>query len=327
MAHLAQLIDDFTQTGARADELRASFIRHVDRVTRRYPDAYFELGRRTPESIESLADRVLATCACIHKGRFPFMGRTPFDTYREDQLDDAPIRYHCFDARLSITRELLRDDYAFNLRRDPTLRWRDAIHREVGQALVARAVPVREGGGGTGTWTVDVPGPRRVRSVEEVTRMLVREKDGAEVEDLVARALHLLGVPISHSRLSNLIVDTLGGPSATVDVDLLAPSDPVERLSVREAILAAQAELGPCERTLLDALCRDDSYDAIMELLPQLGSRSAVCRAVDRLGRVFVARVLEAIGEDSDDVTPAATPRLTMELILEILTPLREARA
>ncbi len=78
---LLALIRRFESDAAAAVALREAFVRAVSRVTRRYPDEYFELGQRSEEAMEGLADRVLTSRARLPKGRFPFLGRTPFAAY------------------------------------------------------------------------------------------------------------------------------------------------------------------------------------------------------------------------------------------------------
>ena len=96
MSSLSELVSRYVVEDAGAAELHREVQRHVEQVSRRYPDAYFELGRRTSESVEGLADRVFTICARVPKGRFPFRGRAPFPAFVEERFDDPPIRYHSF---------------------------------------------------------------------------------------------------------------------------------------------------------------------------------------------------------------------------------------
>ena len=166
MEDLAGLIAGFVGDERFALELRDCFVRHVKRATSRYPDAYFELGQKNSEAIEGLADRSFVVCARVSKGLFPFSARTPFQCFIEERFDDPPIRYHSFYAKLSITRELLRDDYAHNLRRNPTLRWKDNLHRAIGIWLKANANAEESSGGGHRRWSLPGSGPRLIRSDE-----------------------------------------------------------------------------------------------------------------------------------------------------------------
>jgi HAMP domain-containing protein len=313
---LSELVGRYVEEDAGAAQLRDRVGRHVHQVARRYPDAYFELGRRTPEALEGLADRVFTVCARVPKGRFPFQGREPFQAFVEERFDDPPIRYHSFYARLSITRELLRDDYAFNIRHDPTLRWRDELHRAVGQALKARCEAVDEGPGAWRRWRIPGRHLAAARPLEEVRQRLAAGDPRRPVEALVEEALALAGRPLSHSQVSNLLADALGGPP-----DELAPeveeAGVTDRMAVRAAVLSAWEALGDEDRALLAALARGDSYDALIARVPGLRDRSAVSRAVSRCGEGFVARVVQQLGDG--DASPSTTPKELVERVVAVL--------
>ena len=156
------LVRSFVEDGSNASELLREFMRHVARVARPYPDAYFVLGARNEEAIDDLGNRAFTSCASIEKGRFPFSGRTPFGSFVEEQFDGRTIRYHSFYAKLSITREMLRDDYAHNLRRNPVLRWRAELYADIGAIVKAHCEPVPQGRGvpePQRTWSADDPAP------------------------------------------------------------------------------------------------------------------------------------------------------------------------
>lgn len=316
---LSELVQGFVEREDNALALRDAVQRHVERASRRYPDAYFELGQRTPEAVEGLADRVFVSCARVPKGRFPFLGRQPFAAYVEEDFDDQPIRYHSFYAKLSITRELLRDDYAFNLRRDPRLRWRDELHRAVGAALKETCTPTNDQPGAHRRWKPSQPGLSVARPLEEVHRRLVQAAD-RPIAALVPMALSLAGQPLSHSQLTNLLADALQGPAPEA-----GPPDTEGRtlpdiLTVRRAVYAAWAELSGDEQQLIAALARGEDYDTLIARVPSFANRSAVSRAVSRCGKHFVARVAAAVG--AGDATPSATPRSLMEPIIHVLLPL-----
>ena len=308
-ASLRTLVDRCETDHLLAAELRRRFVRHTDRLTRRYPRAYFELGRKTSEAVEALADRSFVVCARVQKGRFPFQGRTPFSCYVEEDFEDSPIRYHSFYAKLSIARELLRDDYAANIRRDPVLRWKDQLHREIGRILEAKAVPMDAGPGGHRRWTM--PGLRPVLQQQEVVSRLAGVTD---TEQAVVRALELLGQPISHSRLSNLLAEVLPRPS-THEPDEPAP----DHADLRRAVLQAWSELGEPERQLVAALARGDSYDVLIEQVPEFSSRVAVSRAVKRVSEHFVDRIAQAMRVDPQ---VSETPKTLMEHVLLVLWPI-----
>lgn len=323
MGSLATLVTEFEagrSTAARAQDLRDLFLRHVDRVTRRYPDAYFELGCRSEDALEGLADRALTVCAAVVKGRFPFSGRVPFRAYVEEAFDDPPIRYHSFFARLSITRELLRDDYAFNLRRDPVLRWRDDLHRSIGKALQTHAEAVDAEGGGHRRWRVPARGPSMVRNLEDVRTALARDAQALTLEELVVRALTLAGQPVSHSALSNLLGSVLGGPRDEVPPEASAMPSLPDAMTLRRSVLSAWKDLSEGEQALVVALARGDSYDDLIAAVPTFRDRSAVSRAVRSCGERFVGRIVRDLGEDPTG--GAATPKQVLELVAAVVLPL-----
>jgi hypothetical protein len=314
---LSSLVRTYVDQRLEGPALLQVFARNVQAAARRYPDAYFEMGRRTPEALSSLVDRVFTACERVPKGRFPFLGRVPFRAYLDERHDDPTIRYHSFYARLSITREILRDDYAFNLRRDPALRWRRDLHRAIGACLAASCERVDQGPRALPVWRVS-RGPAIVRSPGDVQdRLRPRAARGEALEVLVPDALALAGEPLSHARLTNLLADVLPDPSAAATTLPDEPDADPER--VRDAVLRAWEELEPGDRELLGALARGASYDDLIARVPSFRNRTAVSRAVSRCGVGFVARVVAEVGGEPD---PQATPRALLETILEVLLPL-----
>ena len=317
MEDLAGLIAGFVGDERFAAELRECFVRHVRRATSRYPDAYFELGQKNQESIEGLADRSFVVCARVAKGRFPFSERTPFRCFIEERFDDPPIRYHSFYAKLSITREILRDDYAFNLRRNPVLRWRDDLHRAVGSWLKQNATPIEASGGGHRRWSLADTGPRLIRSDDRVLEGL-RSLGSVELSELLPRALTLAGQPVAHSRLSNWMAEILPAPS-TND----APESPVDSRGdrdIREAVVEAWNMLGPDERALIAALANGEDYDSLIRRVPRFKDRSSVSRAVKRCGGEFVQAIHKALGVPYREAE--STPKEVIERVTEVLLPL-----
>ena len=140
------LVREFAEDGTSAEALLREFMRHVAKVARPYPDAYFVLGQKSDDAVDDLGNRAFSVCASVPKGRFPFSERTPFAAYVEERFDGRTIRYHSFYAKLAITREIMRDDYAFNLRRDPVLRWRAELYADIGVVLKESASLYRRGG-------------------------------------------------------------------------------------------------------------------------------------------------------------------------------------
>jgi hypothetical protein len=285
----------------------------VRHVTRRYPDAYFELGQRTDASVGGLADRVFTVCARIEKGRFPFMGRVPFVAFVEEDFEDAPIRYHSFYAKLSVTRELMREDYAFNVRRDPVLRWRDDLHRSVGRILRDVAEPA-----GPRRWRLKGQGLARPRPEEVVVERL-RGMGTQDLERLVPQALQELAVPVHHSRLSNLLAQVVHPPS-TLEPQADETQSPSDQIAVRQALLEGWALLSAEERELFLSLARGEAYEDLIARVPAYKSRVAVSRAAKRVGQVFVDRVLEAWGVPAQSAS--APPREVLEQVAAVVLPL-----
>lgn len=309
----AERVHDWVEREQGGPVLVTAFVRAVRRVSARYPDCWFELGQRTDEAVEGLAHRAFTVCDRVPKGRFPFLQRTPFQTFVAEAHDDRTIGWHAFYAKLSITRELMRDDYARNVRKDPVLRWRDALYREVGEVLARVAVRSGEG------WTVEVAGPRPVRSTEAVVERLRGGAGG--VEALVPEALRLLGAPIRQGPLANLLVQVIPAPTADVAWPEPEARDP-SAVAVREAVLVAWEGLEPPARALLAALVRDEDYDTMILRDPSLKSRSGVSRAMQRVSQDFVVSVAAAVGWETDGAS--VTPRTLLEHVLDVLLPLIE---
>ena len=185
---LPQLVHAFEVRDQSAAELLGEFQRHVAWVTRSYPDAYFVLGRKNDDAVSDLGNRVFTSCARVEKGRFPFQGRRPFRCYVEEGFDGRAIRYHSFYAKLSITREILRDDYARNLSRDPVLKWRATLYKDIGRVLKAVATPVSQGRGLPPRLELETSGPRMLRSLDAVEARL-RRLEQPDTEQLVRAAL------------------------------------------------------------------------------------------------------------------------------------------
>ena len=93
------LVREFAEDGTSAEALLREFMRHVAKVARPYPDAYFVLGQKSDDAVDDLGNRAFSVCASVPKGRFPFSERTPFAAYVEERFDGRTIRYHSFYAK------------------------------------------------------------------------------------------------------------------------------------------------------------------------------------------------------------------------------------
>lgn len=309
---LPMLVQDFVEHEREGLPLLREFKRNVAAVARTYPDAYFALGQKTPEAIDDLAHRAFTICARVPKGRFPFLGRAPFRAFLAEGMDGRNIRYHSFYARLSITRELLRDEYASNVVRDPALRWRAELYREVGRALAELAEPL--GARKPQTWRLRGQGLVRVRSPEFVIDEL-RGSGLVAVPALVERALSLLG-PSSQSRLAGILGEVLSGPVTPEAGSEAHDPDPSLTLSVRGAVREAWEGLDAEARDLLVAVASGAPYDELLLRFPRFAHKVALTRAVGRCNEHFLARVYAAVGGERGTNAP---PQQLAETILEVL--------
>ncbi len=311
---LPSLVAAFDRDEGDGRALLAEVLRQVARVARPYPDAWFALGRRDPEAVADLGARVYTTCARTTKGRFPFSGRTPFRAYFLEDFDGRAIRYHSFYAKLSITRELLRADYAHNLSSDPRLIWRADLYGEIGDQLRAHAerlpaAPPR--------WRL--PGLSPTRGEDELIDVLraVHERD---VPSLVEQALRL-GGPRTQSQLCRVLEAVIGAPPPPEVEEPVVNDDVVDRSAVRTAVLAGWVELAEEERALLRAIAAGESYDEVCVRLPQFAHKVAVNRAVERIGARFVERLSAELGAPAASRPP---PKVLLDLVLDVLDTIGE---
>lgn len=328
---LCELVYAWHGQGAQGPALLAEVERHVRRVGARYPESWFELGRKDESALESLGHRVFTRCDRAPRGPHPFLGRAAFRAYTEERLPSRPIRYHSFYAWRSVTRELMRDDYKKSVARDPVLRWKDALYRQLGPALERVADPAPSADGRAPRWVARGGGPRLARADSEVLDRLRREPLSvrAELDALVIRALELLGRPITRSALCHLLAEVLDAPlpgpmqatpSDTLDLeqapDALPPAD---RLTLRAAVAEGWQALEPLDRALLGALARGEDTASILAQDPRLRDAPALSRAISRVGAVFVAGVASRMGVEP---RPDALPRALLDAILGVLIDL-----
>jgi hypothetical protein len=311
------LVRSFVKGGHEAAQLLSEFMRHVARVARPYPDAYFVLSQKNNEAVDDLGNRAFSICASIEKGRFPFSGRPPFTAYVEEQFDGRTIRYHSFYAKLAITRELLRDDYAFNLRRNPVLRWRAELYADIGTILKESCESVPQGRGVPPKWQRAGSGLRMLQPPEVVQERL-RQLDSPSLETLVHEAIAQAG-PQTQSRLTNMLEAVLGTPSVDEPEAGVVEDHTADRLGLREAVAQAWGNLEPADQGLVIALSKGASYEELISGHPSLNNKVSVSRAVSRVGQYFLSAIVEAMGVDA---APDATPRTLMEPIMAMLSEL-----
>ena len=311
------LVRAFVEGGQDAAKLLSEFMRHVARVARPYPDAYFVLSQKNDDAVDDLGHRAFSICASVEKGRFPFSGRAPFTAFVQEQFDGRTIRYHSFYAKISITRELLRDDYAFNLRRDPVLRWRAELYADIGTVLKETCESVPQGKGVPPKWQRSGSGLRMLQSLEVVEAKL-RALTSPSLQTLVHEALGQAG-PLTQSRLTHVIETVLGAP-ATDEVEAgYVEEHTADRMGLREAVANAWSELEPADQALVVALSKGASYEELISLHPSLNNKVSASRAVSRVGQLFLSAVVDAMGIDA---SAAATPRTLMEPIMSMLAEL-----
>lgn len=311
------LVRDFVSGATNGADLLREFMRHVSKVARPYPDAYFALGAKNNEAVDDLGNRAFSSCAAVEKGRFPFSGRTPFASYVEEQFDGRTIRYHSFYAKISIVREMLRDDYAHNLRRNPVLQWRAELYADIGTVLKAHCEATPQGRGVPPKWSKAGPGLRMIQP-PEVTVAKLRKLDAPSLEDLVLEAL-ITGGPQTQSQLTNLIESVKGTPSFDDPEQGAAEDHTADRMGVRTAVASAWTDLHSNDQALLIALARGASYEELIETNPGLNNKVAVSRAVSRVGNDFLAVIIDAMGGSA---SPHATPRTLLEPIMAMLAEL-----
>jgi hypothetical protein len=314
---MPSLVRSFVEGGHEAAQLLSEFMRHVARVARPYPDAYFVLSQKNDEAVDDLGNRAFSICASIEKGRFPFSGRPPFTAYVEEQFDGRTIRYHSFYAKLAITRELLRDDYAFNLRRNPVLRWRAELYADIGAILKETCESVPQGRGVPPKWQRSGSGLRMLQPPEVVQERL-RLLDSPSLETLVHEAIGQAG-PQTQSRLTNMLEAVLGTPSTDEPESGAVEDHTADRLGLREAVAQAWGNLEPADQGLVIALSKGASYEELISGHPSLNNKVSVSRAVSRVGQYFLSAIVEAMGVEA---APDATPRTLMEPIMAMLSEL-----
>ncbi len=324
--------------GAASRQLLRDAKAAVGRVSRRYPAVYFELGERSDESVESLGHRVFAFLDGRVYGRFPFSGRTPFDAYVAERTDDDSVRYHSFSARLSITRESLRDQYAFNVRHHPEWAERERLHRAVVAALKETCRPVagrspRWPRYALTSWGDRARQPRADWNRDDVVRILAR-RGGWPVASRVQLVLARRGAPMYPGAVSSLLQEADVAHSDTdIDPDQLARDSSegaakAARLLVRQHLAAAWSALGVDDQALLLALLAGRPYREIVEASPRFRDPSAVTRALAKLCSQLLAPLCAALGEGGGGVS-ALRPQQQAELLFGALAELptvREAR-
>jgi hypothetical protein len=314
---LPELVRAFVDGQSDGAALLAEFMRHVAKICDPYPAAYFVLNDKSNDGVDDLGHRSFTVCANVVKGRFPFMARVPFRAFVAEDFDGRTVRYHSFYAKISITRELLRDDYAKNIRRDPVLRWRAELYSSIGEALKEIAEPVVQGRGVPPRWQLKAPGLRMMQPLEVVEARLRQQLD--KTTPALVQAALTFGGGLTQSRLTHLLEAVIGAPAKMEIDDPVVDANVSERMDIRGAVSAAWDDLEGLDRVLIIALARGDSYEDLICADPRLAHKVAVSRAVNRVGQHFLQRVIEQMGGTA---SPSVTPRTLMEPIISVLIEL-----
>lgn len=325
---LPHWVSEFVQAEAAADPLRGAkagehlldaFVRHTRHMTRSYPDAWFADGlRNDDDGVADLAHRTFTVCARKVKGRFPFSGRTPFICYTDERFDGRTVRYHSFYAKLSIARELMRDDYAKNLVRDPVLRWRAELYREVRATVKSEAVAESQGAGLPPRFRLQhTTGLRALRPIGAVEARLKAAQERS-VAVIVRTALSECG-PLTASRLTHLAEAVLGTPEAHEPAPPVVAAAQSEQVGLRRAVQDAWDDLESADQQLLIAVARGEAYADLVRRHPRFKHKVAVTRAVTRCGEHFMARLSEEAGTSTTGVPKGVRPRDLIELVLSVL--------
>jgi hypothetical protein len=292
--------------------------KQVGLAARPYPASYFPSQQKDEDAVEELALITFAHCDRVAKGRFPFLGRTPFVAFVEEQLEGPKCRYHAFYARLSVLRELLRAEYSKNIVRDPVLRARAETWAALGRLLPLIADPDEDK---PPRWALRGAPLRRLEppfAVEEALKAL----SDATLEERVRAAL-LRGGPMRRVELIRLIEATAPAEAPAEDEPLsadLAPLPVDRRMGVRAALLEGWAQLDADERALVSALALGASYDALVGTSPRLRHKVAVTRAVERVNSVLLAPLMSA--EGAAPGTTGLAPGRLLEAALDVLAEL-----
>ncbi len=319
MDELARLVRDFERDGSGGAVLLEHLRRLLAHMTRNYPPVWFPDGRKDAEGVVDLCHRCFVVCARVEKGRFPFKGRRPFACFVEEGHEGSQIAYHTVYAKLSVARELMRDDYAVNLRQNPEWRERAKVYANLGPVLEELARTgriVHEAGSAKslGVWALSGGGLRSMVSRERLALEL-RAARGEELGALVVRAL-TRGGPMGRSELANLIGESMfEGDLGEAQLDA---EDAELKLSLRRTVLRVWTELGESERGLLRVIGRGGSYEELVAPVGPFPHKVAVSRALAKVG----GRFLESLGPElgCEGVKAGAKgPLALVECILELV--------
>lgn len=310
---LPALVAGWVERGLHGPALLSEVLRQVERVSAPYPDAWFTLGRKEEHAVRDLAHRVFTVCARVVKGRHPFLGRVPFLAYQQERFEGRAIRYHSFYARLSITRELMHQDYALNIVRDPRLRWEAELHRQVGEELKKIATP--EGNGRGRRWRLTSPPSLRSLTTLERLPELLRATRPRDVPTLVREALTRVE-PLTHVQITRALTQILERPAVEGCEGEEETMDPMERAMIRDAIGRAWAELSDDERALLLLVVRGASFHEVTARQPRFKDPATLTNTIRRCNDTLLRYVMDSDGAGARSTLP---PRAMLDRIFDVI--------
>jgi hypothetical protein len=296
---------------ATTNALAATFRKHVDRATGRYPEQYFEADRRDEAAIAGIADRLLAQCTRPMKrklahGEFSFStgGRSAFETMLEDGVPGDAALAFVFYGHTALLRDQLRGERNRNTRASAEALEEQRRWTEIRRLLEghARRVPGRVGR--QERWWMHGPEPTEgsplVRRIWEVFQVVDRPMTQAVLISRMFAPVHL--------------------PSP----EEARPMSTIDRIAMRRAVLAGWDRLSPEDQALYESVARARTQrEACAESSAALAA-STLNDAIARVGRVILEEIRKEL-----DLPAVAVPKPAAfgELIRDVLLPALEERA
>lgn len=294
---------------------------HTRKATEGYPEIWFALCRRDTQAIDELSDWVFTRCDQHQLRRAPFLERTPFVTYAEEEFGARVIRSYTFYARLSLLRETLRTGYEHNLLRCPDALADAERFREVRGAVGALCVPVSDQGLGPRRWRLKELRPGILRTDDELVAML-RRMQGRPLEDRVRALMRSLGeTTVEQLHALILQADPLPqrGRDEGIDPESIAQVESLDTLSraaLREALYRAWSTLEPQQRHLMFQVAQAAPYDEIVASSGGLfRSRTEITRALSACNEVMLRCIQEVFGGQPQPPKPQELAELLVDIL------------
>ena len=303
---------------------------HARKVISRYPDAYLPLGRRSEDHVTELNDEVFCRCDKHPYKRAPYEGRTPFRAFAEEDFSPTHVLGLVIYAKLAILRELLRDHYEHNLRRDPYLCLDAARFKAIRHTLKTRCTPISAAESAVVRYR---PVPMILQVVlrgDEIVERL-RRRAGDSVEDralAVVRWLQEASVEQVHTLITAAdplpVAPSPDQPAEVPPEEGIAATaaDPELIVAVRAAVLRGWARLSPDERQLMRAVASGTSYHQLIRDEPAWGSPASLTRALRQCNAVIDEELRAELSITAPSADNAAKPAVIAGLILDVLDSL-----